>query len=108
MIKSAGRYNPAEDMHMLRAANESLEDYLLSEVLYWPLDGGSRARGELPVLTPGHLLIAQVRLGAVALSPQKTEIIHRWNSRISAIRQRWASAWGRKAASEFDQRLNLW
>lgn len=105
---TSGLYTPREDMDILHSAAADLEQYLLSQVLYWPVEGGSRARGQAPSLTPGNLLLAQTRLGAIILPQEKAEEVARLNAKVAETRQRWASAWGRKAVQEFSARLDLW
>lgn len=93
---TAGRYPwRAEDLKILLAAAESLEQYLLSPVLYWPVDGSTAS------LTPGNLLLALTRLAYPPKYEEKCQ-------RIQKTRQVWQAAWQRKASGEFDERVGLW
>jgi hypothetical protein len=102
------QYNPSQDFSILRTAASDLQQYLLSPVLYWPVEGGSSSPGQAPRLTPGNLLLAQARLNVLALPAQQTAERARLNSQVDEIRTQWVIAWQRKAASEFSARLNLW
>ncbi len=50
---------PAQDLSFFQAGLESLETYLLSEGLFWPL------AGDLPRLTVGGMLLAGKRIEAL-------------------------------------------
>ena len=52
----------AEDLQFVKEAIPQLQEYLLSNELYWPLSG------TLPRLTPGALLLALARLSVTAPS----------------------------------------
>ncbi len=97
-------YHPAHDLDILRSAASEMEQYLLSHVLYWPVEGGSREHGQPPSLTPGNLLLAQARLAAAG--PQ--EEFARLNAQVEPTCRRWASAWAAKASHEFPARLEQW
>ena len=86
---------PTQDQRFLEAAVPELKDYLLSDVLFWSL--GSK----LPRLTIGGLLLAQRRLRAQHLGTH----LH---PEIATLRERWRSAWEKKAAKELHTRLVLW
>lgn len=88
---------PTEDRPYLEAGLEELQDYLLSDQLYWPL--GRRA--ELPRLTIGGLLLALRRAETLGSAGD-----HR--SRLEEARLRWGVAWERKVLREFAARLKLW
>jgi hypothetical protein len=80
---------------------QELTEYLLSDELYWPVS----ARGvDLPRLTIGGLLLAQARLHAW----HKHMDIASLEDRMGAVRLKWRVAWERKAAREFQARLDLW
>ncbi|HEY3312667.1 MAG TPA: hypothetical protein VGK00_13585 [Anaerolineales bacterium] len=85
------------DVRFVTEAVPQLQDYLLSNELYWPLSGS------LPRLTPGSLLLALARLQVSA--PLEAR---RWGEQIESIRNKWRSAWEKKAAREAANRLRLW
>jgi hypothetical protein len=86
-----------EDLRFLKEAVPQLQEYLLSNELYWPLSGS------LPRLTPGALLLTLARLGVHApLETQKLE------AQVETIRTKWRSAWDKKVAREIANRLRLW
>lgn len=97
------------DLEFLRASLASLEDYLFSKELYWPL-GARPPAGEpqFPPLTLGSLLLAQARLHACPLTFEQRDLLARLDEQIDEIRSRWRAAWGRKAAHDFRARLKLW
>ncbi len=86
---------PAEDRQFLEAALAEMKDYLLSDILYYPLSGS------LPRLTIGGLLLAQRRLHAY-------ESASSLDFELDTLRRKWRSAWEKKAAKELDARLILW
>jgi hypothetical protein len=89
--------NPERDSRFIETALPELQDYLLSDELYWPL-GGS-----LPRLTPGALLLALRRAEAHSPAPAR-----KWQLELDAVRRRWRSAWEQKALREAKNRLRLW
>lgn len=86
---------PEQDLHFLEVAIPELKDYLLSDILFWPLGA------KQPRLTIGGLLLAQRRLRAQHLGVQ-------FHPKIAALREKWHAAWERKAAKEVNARLDLW
>jgi hypothetical protein len=88
-----------KDRAYLEAGIPELEDYLLSDELYWPVS----ARGfDLPRLTIGGLLLAKSRLEA------RGERIASLLAQLEAVRAKWHAAWEKKAAREFKSRFGLW
>ncbi len=91
--------SPEKDRAYLEAGIPELEDYLLSNELYWPIT----ARGyDLPRLTIGGLLLAQARLEA------RRERIEALVAQLDAVRSRWRAAWETKAGREVRSRFGLW
>lgn len=88
---------PQYDRWYLEEALPQLQDYLLSDELYWALGGN------LPRLTPGNLLLALTRLRA-------TDPDSAWSLRqkLEAIQAQWRSAWEKKTTRETENRLRLW
>ena len=97
------------DLGYLRAAADTLEDYLLSNELYWQL-GIRPPAGETPYppLTLGELYLTQARLRARNLTGKQREELDRLNDQVDSVHARWQVAWGRKATRGFEARLKLW
>ena len=87
------------DFRFLREAVSQLQEYLLSNELYWPLSGS------LPRLTPGVLLLELLRLENAANPPLELPGLQR---QVQAIRVKWRTAWEKKAAREVTNRTRLW
>ncbi len=91
--------NPETDLLYFKTGLDELEPYLLSDELYWVI---SAPHISLPRLTLGNLLLTRLRLQARnALPPAE-------DARLEQLRQRWRSAWEKKAQREFRSRLSLW
>jgi hypothetical protein len=86
-----------QDIQFLTEGLPQLQDYLLSNELYWPLDNS------LPRLTLGSVLLALARLGATR--PGEAQ---KFRSALEPVRARWRAAWEKKAAREMANRLRLW
>ncbi|MDD5466819.1 MAG: hypothetical protein PHS96_03340 [Anaerolineales bacterium] len=97
------------DLAYVQAGVASLEAYLLSGELYWPLDAAPLP-GEPPYprLTLGGLLLAVRRASGRRLSPAEVTLLRESEHELEATRRRWAAAWQGKARREFTSRLRLW
>lgn len=100
------------DLAFLEAGINELQDYLLSNEIYWPL-GLPAPPGERPYprLTMGWLLLTrqrilgwQERLAPPAAAHTVPRLLHA----LDAQRARWPVAWQKKAGAEFSSRLKLW
>ena len=84
-----------QDQNYIETALPELKNYLLSDILYYPL------LGKLPRLTIGGLLLTQKRLeagtGGTHLYPK-----------LAAVKEKWRAAWAKKSARELEARLTLW
>ena len=90
---------PEKDRAYLEAGIPDLENYLLSDELYWPIS----ARGyDLPRLTIGGILLVQARLEA------RSERIESLVVRLDGIRSKWRVAWETKAGRGVQARMRLW
>jgi len=88
-----------KDKAYLEAGIPELDDYLLSDELYWPIT----ARGfDLPRLTIGGILLAKARLEA------RGERIESLVTQLKAVRSKWKVAWETKAGREVQARIRLW
>lgn len=97
------------DLRYLRAGAEVLEQYLLGDELYYPMNA-EPPLGEPPYprLTLGALALARLRLGAHALTPVQERDLADSQARLDHGRSHWRSAWSNKATEEFRARLFLW
>jgi hypothetical protein len=97
------------DLRYLRAGIDQLEEYLLSNDLYWPINASAPA-GEppYPQLTPGSLLLARQRLQATLQTQTEQEQAGKLIERFNAVMMQWRTAWGKKCAADFHSRLRLW
>ena len=97
------------DLKYLQAAVNQLEDYLLSEVLFWPI-GVREPAGTppYPKLTLGGLLLARIRARTMLNSQQDNIKFEQLDTDINQVRTKWTVNWGEKAAREFQVRLTLW
>ncbi len=84
-----------EDLLYIQTSLPELKNYLLSDLLYYPLDGNH------PRLTIGGILLSQQRLGDSATA---TNV----NQNLSALKSSWRVAWTQKSARELEARLRLW
>jgi hypothetical protein len=82
-----------KDRQYLTKGVTQLQDYLLSEQLYYPLSFN------LPQLTLGGLLLSLRRLGTQASG---------FEAQVEAIRLRWQTAWEAKSSREVKARSELW
>lgn len=97
------------DLGYLRAGTPTLENYLLSNDLYWPIGASSPSREPpYPRLTLGGLLFAQKRAHARNLTPVQRDELARLDEQMDDVRDRWQVAWERKAGRSFQARLRLW
>lgn len=96
------------DWAFVREGVESLEQYLLSPELYWPLGRLAGSGGGATQLTPGNLLLSQKRLNAVDWPPEEQQRLDEANRQIEAVRARWRANWAKKAQREVTARLKLW
>lgn len=99
-----------QEWAFLRAALPDLQDYLLSNELYWPLRLMAHTPGSLqiPQLTIGNLLLSQTRLSALTLPQGQADELAGIVRQIQQVRETWRSNWSRKAGREFASRLKLW
>jgi hypothetical protein len=87
-----------KDSAYFQGGLDSLEAYLLSEELFWPL------KANQPRLTVGGMLLASQRLKARLSFGEWGS----WSAQLDQVRLRWRSAWERKAGREVHARLELW
>lgn len=97
------------EIRFLQAGLDSLESYLLSDDLFWPVDIHPPA-GEpaYPKLTLGSLLLSRARLASFPKSQAQADQSTQLFSKMDSIRVRWKVAWEKKAAHSFSVRLRMW
>jgi hypothetical protein len=97
------------DRRYLQASLDVIEDYLLSDEVFWPISANP-PEGSLdyPRLTLGGLLLAKERLSAYPTThPQEVER-QQVISDLDQIRSKWRVAWENKAGRSFSVRLRMW
>lgn len=97
----------SHDAAFLQSAAQVLEDYLLSEVLFWPLqrEKGAMLGGDSDQLTPGNILLSLARLSKEDSAETSVKAALQ---RIDEVNRQWKSAWLNKCHKEWEQRLRLW
>jgi hypothetical protein len=90
-----------DDLAYFKQGLENLEEYLLSQEVYWNLPG-------LPSLTLGGMLLTQVRLQEDQLTPEKQEVVQSNVQQLETIKLKWRVAWENKTLREIPSRLILW
>jgi len=97
------------DLRFLKEGVDQFEKYLLSEIIYYPLNLQA-AVGETPYpqLTLGWLLFFRKRAGSTCKQDDIGVDKERINQKIDFIRSKWLTAWRKKARAEFHARLFLW
>lgn len=102
---------PEYNLSLARVMLQEIEDYLLSNELFWPLNPSSlRDVPSVPRLTPGVLILVLDELyvqSAELTSIQQAEY-QKLNLQMQHVQDKWPEAIGRKAAREIQSRLNLW
>ncbi|MHB0987844.1 MAG: hypothetical protein ACYC3P_04155 [Bellilinea sp.] len=98
------------DLAFLHASAPVLEDYLLSDVLYFPVTGehGRQLSGDTTQLTLGNLLLSLRRLQAASLPAEQADELESLASQISKVQSQWRSRWGVKVQQEIPNRIMLW
>ncbi len=99
---------PEYEIAFLSEAVPELKDYLLSDVLFWPLGGRSPAGEPFPRLTLGAMLFSSAVLASYAARQDPGEAAATLITEIESLRSRWRTAWEQKAAHELSARLRQW
>ncbi|HNZ00519.1 MAG TPA: hypothetical protein PLS77_06815 [Anaerolineaceae bacterium] len=99
-----------KDWAYLRASLDELQEYILSDEVYWPLIAlpKNHGTGPLPSLTLGRLLLARARLLAAEWQPEQQQTLDNLCGVVSDVKKQWRAHWVRKATQEFPRRLSLW
>jgi hypothetical protein len=97
------------DLGYMEAAAELLQNYLLSDEIYWKITASSPPGDPgYPSLTLGALLLSQQRVASRELTALQQSRKLSLQNKIEKIRMKWLTAWRSKAREEFRSRLNLW
>ncbi|MFC2063703.1 hypothetical protein ACFLXB_01215 [Chloroflexota bacterium] len=95
------KFSSKKDLNYFLNGVEDLEDYLLSNELYWNLPGLSR-------LTLGGLHLARARLAKESFQSGEEKLFSDAVRQMEYICLKWRVAYEKKAQWEFTSRLNLW
>jgi len=99
----------AQDWLLLEAGASELQDYLLSDELFWPVHAIPHAAETHELrLTNGNLLLSMARLGVVELSPQDRQRYKEFAAACEQTRTRWCANWQMKSQKEFQSRFRTW
>jgi hypothetical protein len=97
------------ELNFIQAAIDQLEEYLLSDQIYWPIRiRASSGHPAYPPLTLGTLSLFLHQARAVLDNSDLQEELTRYQSAIDESHSRWQAHWQKKAAAEFSARLKLW
>lgn len=93
----------------LETGIDELKNYLMSKEIYWQLGINAPAgMPPYPQFTLGWLLLFWQRWEGYTLSPDEQADYSYLRNKKNTIKQKWQSAWEKKAADEFPLRLSLW
>jgi len=99
----------AQDLNFIENAAQSLGDYVLSDLLYWPMDiRPASAVNSVSRTTLGVLYLIIEHLRRQRLSEDQEERFSICMAEIEKIRRKWNAAWQKKAAMEFKARTRQW
>lgn len=97
------------DLEYLKTASQQLEKYLLSDVLYWPLDKSPPSDfPPYPRLTIGGVLLARSRASATCENSEEKTQLYKIEGDIKSLRTSWDVFWDKKGQREFNARLTIW
>ena len=97
--------NLAHGLAVLRQKALDLPEYLLADVLFWPMAGAN-----MPKLSLGLMLLARGRLAAMSgeMDDERQAERGEAESKIDASLAQWRVAAETKAGRELHSRVNLW
>jgi len=97
------------DIYFLEAGLEQLENYLLSDEIYWRLNIIPPAgQSPYPEFTLGWMLLSLKRVKLLATTVEEETQLKALQKQIEDIHTKWKAAWENKAKREFQARLFLW
>jgi len=97
------------DLRYINAGREILEEYLLSDEVFWPL-GVKPPEGEpdYPQLTLDWMILAWTRLAARSTSGGQKNQVEQVISELELNRSKWRVAWEKKAYHCYQVREGMW
>ena len=97
------------DLGYLSAGLEILEMYLLSEEVFWPINGNP-PEGEpaYPKITLDGLLLAHARLAVHRMYPSQKDQVDPIMANLEFNRSKWRVAWEKKAGQCYFARERMW
>ena len=97
------------DIGYLKTGQESLDTYLGSKILFWPLHAPSpMGERDFPRLTLGNLLLSLKRLEIRDLTQNQSNQLRTITREIHKVQFSKKRAWTRKANHEFESRIRQW
>ncbi len=99
------------DYHLafLDAAQEELENYLLSPELFWSIKGWNvKDQRAFPQLTVGTILLSLLLNHATQKNVQDEHLLIGLERKVNVVKTKWQVAWTKKASWEFKSRLRQW
>src|SRR4030043_2371492 len=91
--------SPEYDLRYIDAGMEILENYLLSDEVFWLINiNPPLGEPEYPGLTLDWILLAKTRLAGHRISPDQKDQVEQVNSKLEFIRSKWRVAWEQKAS----------
>ncbi len=99
----------AQDLKFIESAAQSINDYVLSDLLYWPMDvepaslGIGVSRTTLGLI---YLVVEHIRLKS--LNEEQAERFAIAQAEIQKVHRKWKVAWEKKAVEEFKARSRQW
>ena len=101
------------DLEYLQIGVEEIEDYLLSEELFWPVSGRpSSGKPYFLKMTIGNLLLSvrnlETLLSERLLSSSEEHQFLAMQRQFEVVRSKWQVAWRDKASREYQSRFNQW
>ena len=106
-------HDSSYDLEYLQIGVEEIEDYLLSEELFWPVSGRpSSGRPFFLKMTIGNLLLSEHNLATLLsqrlLSSSEEHQFLGMQRQFEVVRSKWQVAWSGKASREYQSRFNQW
>ncbi|HZY42754.1 MAG TPA: hypothetical protein VFF59_12230 [Anaerolineae bacterium] len=104
------KLDAATELIISRTFVDELDDYLKSDVLYWPITRATPLGDKLPQLTIGGLLesIGRAEAAANDLTPDQATELSAIRQQHDRLRDARPAAYTSKAAREFASRLDAW
>jgi len=97
------------DIYFLEAGLEQLENYLLSDEIYWRLNiVPPSGQPPYPEFTLGWMLLSLKRAKLLTTTVEEETQMKALENQIDDILTEWKAAWENKAKREFKARLFLW